>query len=519
VSASLEEAAVARPVRVPGKIRQHWDVTSDLSLECDIVVVGSGAGGATLAAECAEGGLDVVVLEEGGFHDSREFNADALEGVKRLYRGAGSEVVLGRPRVIIAQGKCVGGSTVINGGMCWRTPERVLKRWQWEHGLTGYSPEALAPISERIEERISVKHQRDETIGKDGRLLKKGADLLGYKVTPNSRNQRDCMGSNNCAFGCPTGGKQSMLVSYLPRALRAGANIYADAQVRRVVTERGRAVGVVARMVDPATEEAGPVVRVRARRAVVLSCGATETPLLLLRSGLANSTGEVGRHLSLHPNAKVVALFDEDVTAWKGVHQAYQIHEFLSEGIDMATGFVPPQILAISLPALGDALWEVLSQMHRVVVGGALIEDVGEGRVRRGPFGMPLLTYDWNDRDIALMVRGAALLAEVFFAAGAKRVIVPFADVPPLRSADDIRRLYDQMPDRRRMEAFTVHLMGTCRMGADPKRSVVSPSGETHDVKGLYVADASLFPTPIGVNPMQTIMTLATKVAWGILGR
>jgi choline dehydrogenase-like flavoprotein len=184
----------------------------------------------------------------------------------------------------------------------------------------------------------------------------------------------------------------------------------------------------------------------------------------------------------------------------------------------MATGFVPPQILAITLHALGDELFEILSDMNRIVVGAALVEDVGEGRVRRGPFGLPIFTYDWTERDIALMVRGAALLSEVYFAAGARKVIVPFPEVPPLRSADDIRRLYGHAPDRSRMEAFTVHMMGTCRMGRDPRRSVVSSRGETHDVRGLYVADASLFPTPIGVNPMETIVALATRIAWGILG-
>ncbi len=504
--------------RAAGRIHQFWDIARDLDLEGDVVIVGSGAGGATVAAELAEGGLHVVVLEEGGFHDTREFDANAVEGVKKLYRSAGSEVVLGRPRIMIAQGRCVGGSTTINGGMCWRTPAKILEDWEREHGLPGFRPEDLQPIFERIEERISVAEQAPETIGGDGQRLKRGADRLGYKITANRRNQLHCMGSNNCAFGCPTGGKQSMLVSYLPRALRAGANLYADCRAERVLLERGRAVGVRARLYDPATERPGPEVRVRARRAVVLACGATETPLFLLRNKLANNSGHLGRHLRLHPNAKCVAFFDEEFTPWKGVHQAYQIHHFLDEGIDLATGFVHPQILAISLEAAGDALYDALSRLNRTVVGAALIDDTGEGRVRPGPFGLPLLTYEWTERDLAQFVRGAGLFAEVMFAAGAKEVLLPFHEVPPLRSPDDIRRLAQTPPDVRSAEVFTVHLMGTCRMGADPRRSVVSPRGETHDVPGLYVADASLFPTAIGVNPMETIMALATKIAWGILG-
>jgi choline dehydrogenase-like flavoprotein len=310
-----------------------------------------------------------------------------------------------------------------------------------------------------------------------------------------------------------------MLVSYLPRAIGAGTRVYSDCKVERVLVEKGRARGVRGRFVDPATGRKGPALRARARKAVVVACGATETPLLLLRSGLANSSGAVGRHLTLHPNAKCVAIFDEDVTAWKGVHQAYQVHHFLEEGIDLATGFVPPQLLALSLHALGDELLETLEQMNRIVVGAALIEDTGEGRVRRGLGGLPYITYDWTERDLANLVRGAALFAELMFTAGAKKVIPPFPDVPPLRSVDDARALVGKKPDPRRMEVFTVHLMGTCRMAADAKRGVVGARGEAHDVPGLYVADASLFPTPIGVNPMETIMALATKVARGILER
>ncbi|HVY60302.1 MAG TPA: GMC family oxidoreductase, partial [Planctomycetota bacterium] len=472
-----------------GRILQFWDVERDLDLECDVLIVGSGAGGATVAAECAAAGLDVVVLEEGGFHDSREFTADAIEGVKKLYRGAGSEMVFGKPRVIFAQGRCVGGSTVINGGMSWRTPERVLETWRRDFGLAGLGAGDLEPVFKTIEERIHVNVQAPETIGRDGQLLKLGADRLGWKITANTRNQRHCMGSNNCAFGCPTGGKQSMLVSYLPRALAAGARIYADCRVEKVLVEAGRARSVRARLVDPATRRPGPALRARARRAVVLACGATETPLLLLRSGLANGSGAVGRHLTLHPNAKCVAVFDEEVTPWKGVHQAYQVHHFLEEGIDIATGFVPPQVLAISLHAVGDELHDLLSQMNRIVVGAALIEDTGEGRVRRGLGGLPYITYDWTERDLANLVRGAALFAELMFTAGAKLVIPPFPDVPPLRSIDEARALVGKKPDPRRMEVFTVHLMGTCRMAADPRRGVVGPGGEAHDVKGLYVAD------------------------------
>lgn len=498
-------------------VKQFWDIERDLALECDVVVVGSGAGGATVAAECAEAGRSVVVLEEGGFHDTAGFRAEPMEAIKSLYRDAGAQRIAGKPTVMLAEGRCVGGSTVINGGMCWRTPERVLKRWRWEHGIDGATPEEMEPYFARVEERLHVAEQAPETIGRDNALLRIGAERLGYKVTKNRRNQRNCVGSNNCAFGCPTGGKQSMLVSYLPRAVAAGATIYADCRVSRVLLESGRAAGVAARLVDPTSGRAsGPRVEVRAKR-VVLACGATQTPLLLLANGLANSSGQVGRNFTVHPNMKAVSIYDEDVYGWRGVHQAHQVHEFLEQGIDMAVAFIPPELLALSFHLLGDELWEVVSQINRLVVSGILVEDTVAGRVRRGLGGRAVLSYQCSAYDMERMLHGLALLCEIMFASGAKKIVLPIHGAPALASPDDIPKIHARPIDPRDCEVLTVHPMGTCRMGADPKRSVVSPSGETHDVRGLYIADASVFPTPIGVNPMETVMGLATRTAHRLL--
>jgi choline dehydrogenase-like flavoprotein len=504
-----------------GGVKQFWDVPRALTLACDVVVVGSGAGGATVAAEVAEAGRSVIVLEEGGFHDTRSFHTDALRSIMDLYREAGAQRVAGRPEVMLAQGRCVGGSTVINGGMCWRTPERALRRWRWEHGIEGASLEALEPFFRRVEERLHVAVQSPESIGRDDDLLRIGAERLGYKVTPNTRNQRHCVGSNNCAFGCPTGGKQSMLVSYLPRAVAHGAEIYADCRVSRVLTERTpggkpRAVGVAGRLVDPATGRAGPRIEVRAKR-VVLACGATETPVLLLENRLANSSGQVGRNFTLHPNGKCVAIYDEDVHGWRGVHQAHQVHEFLAEGLDMAVAFVPPELLALSLPLLGDELWDVISNVNRLVTCGVLVEDTTSGRVLPGPGGIARMSYRMTEHDVRQLLRGIGLLAECMFASGAKRIVTPVHGAPELRSPDDIPRLLGAAIDPRDIEVLSVHPMGTCRMGADPRRSVVGSYGEAHDVSGLYIADASVLATPIGVNPMETIVALATRTAFRML--
>jgi choline dehydrogenase-like flavoprotein len=516
--ATLAEAAHA----APGSVHQFWDLEGDLELACDAVIVGSGAGGATVACELAEGGLSVIVLEEGGVYDTKSFTSDAMTAVKRYYRSAGAEIIQGKPPIILAQGRCLGGSTVINGGMSWRTPEPILDRWTREIGLPHVSPEAMVPIFDRIEARLHVGVQRDDTLGRDDQMLRLGAERLGFAVTKNRRNQRHCMGSNNCAFGCPTGGKQSMLVSYLPRAVAFGARIYTDVRAERIVTGKGsdgrkKATGVIGQSYDPATGRKGPRLTVRAEH-VVLCGGATQTPVLLQKNKLANRSGQVGRNFTVHPNAKCIGIFDEPIYGWRGVHQGHQVHEFLQEGLLMAIAFLPPQILAMTLPFVGDRLFEVLQKINHMVVAGALVEDTVGGLIRPGPKGQARMSYQLTPYDVERLVRATGLTAELLFAAGAAEVILPVHGYPILTEPDQIRGFLSARIQPHDFEVVTVHPMGTCRIGMDPRHSVAGPFGETHDVQRLYVADASALPTAIGINPMLSIMALATRTALAILG-
>jgi choline dehydrogenase-like flavoprotein len=236
--------------RLPGvQTRDDWPAVAGgtrgkrgvIELGCDVAVVGSGAGGAVVAAELAEGGHDVMLLEEGGYHTTDEFTVEASAMVRMLYRDGGLVLALGLPPVLYAEGRCVGGSTTVNGGMTWRTPERILQRWEREHGLAGVTGSAMERIFERVERFTSATTQDPGTVGRDNQLLREGAGRLGWRVIDNIRNQKHCAGTNNCAFGCPTGAKQSTLVSYVPRALHFGARLYADCRVDRLL-RRGVAV-------------------------------------------------------------------------------------------------------------------------------------------------------------------------------------------------------------------------------------------------------------------------------------
>ncbi len=475
--------------------------------DSDVIVVGSGTGGATTAAAFADLGRDVLLLEEGALHRTESFTTDPIATLQRLYRDAGTSMIMGTPPIIFAEGECVGGSSVINGGMTWRTPERVLDEWSREYRLPDLSPAAMEPHFARAEEILHVELQREETWGEHSRLFLEGARKRGWDLEQNRRNMKTCMGLNNCALGCPTGAKQSMLVTEVPRALRLGARLVTRARVRRVLFSGGRAVGVRGFLVSDRREKRH---RFEARAPlVVLAAGARHTPGILLRSRLRSRA--LGRYLRTHPNAKVVGVFDQRLDPWIGAHQTHQLHEFLDEGILIACSSVPPGLLAIGLPGLGRAHAERMRQYNHMMTAACLVEDTGEGRVRLGLDREPLMSFTLSPHDVELVHRGVAMTAEIMFAAGAREVLLPFAHLPSIGSADEIRRI--QTLERRpgAIELMTVHIMGSARMSRDPRDGVVDPDGMVHGVEGLALADASLFPSSVGVNPQESIMALALR--------
>lgn len=497
-------------VNLPKGVFSSDNLHEDRKLTCDVVVVGSGGGGSVVGAELAEAGYDVIIVEEGRYFSTSHFSGKTGKMVQDLYRDGGATIAMGRPPVMYQEGRTVGGSTVINGGMYWRTPENILKRWSEVNGLSGLTPKELTPYFERVERRTNVALQDESTAGKDNSLLKETAESKGWNVVTNLRNQLHCPGSNNCAFGCPTGAKQSALVTYIPRALHFGARLYSDLRAEYVQFSGKRATGVVARVVEK--NEMGATIRINARQTVV-ACGAVHTPGLLMRSGFSSPSGMLGRNLSLHPNCKVSARFDEPIRGWEGVHQAYQVREFQKEGLVFAAVNIPPSVMAMTLPMYGSELGDYLNDYSHLLIAGLLCEDSSTGRVRLGPKRKPQSFYQLADSDFARLTRGARLLCELLFDAGATSIQTPFAGLSALKGYDDLKNLNPEHLDVDRTELLTVHLMGTAQMGAKRSSSVTDEFGRVHGAADLMIADASLFPSPIGVNPVETIQALATRNA------
>jgi len=493
-------------------IYRYADYRHKETLDTEVLVIGTGAGGAAAGAELAEAGFEVTFAEEGSYHPTSSFTTYTTETVPRLYRDAGATVILGRTPIPYLEGRCVGGSTVINGGMTYRAPDDVLEQWVKDTGTREMGHDGLGELFDRVEETIGANHHAAETVGNDSRLMAEGAKRLGWKVEVNRRSHVSCVGANNCVMGCPTGAKQSTLITYMPRAIGAGARCLTELRIERLWIEGGKCVGAIGRAVDPVTRRADRKVRIRAK-ATIVACGAVQTPLLLSRHRVGRPSRQLGKNFLCHPNAKVVGVYPHEVNAWQGVNQWCQVREFHDEGILFAENFVPPSAIAASLPGIGNEALDVMRGYNNMVVSGVLVEDSTTGRVGRTLGGIPYTMYDITDYDHDRFLRGIELLAKLHFEMGASQVLLPFSNLHVASSVDDLAKIHTTQTKVGTLELFTVHLMGTARMGSRPEHSVVDLGGQLWDLPGCHVADASLFPTAIGVNPQVTIMALATRVA------
>jgi choline dehydrogenase-like flavoprotein len=465
--------------------------------QCDVVVVGSGAGGATAARLLAEAGLDVVVLEEGTLWDASTYTTDPLEALARMYRDGGLTVLEGRPAIPLPLGRCVGGTTVINSGTCPGTPADVLDRWRTEHGIP-WAP-ALAEEFESIERDLAVTPLPEEAWGANAAPCRRGAEALGLANRPVRRNAGAVVRCGTCPTGCAIDAKQAMHVSELPRAVAAGARIRAGARVERILTRAGRAVGLEGTVV-PGTR----TFRVHAR-AVVLAGGAIGTPELLLRNGVG---GAVGHNLHVQPACWVGGRFDEEVRGWDGVMQSWHVDEWRRRGLFLEATFTPLPFGAHWLPGVGHEFKSRVEEIGKLAVIGVHVADRSSGRVRIRA-GTARLAYKLTPADADTLGFGIARAAEILFAAGAREVYPQVAGASSISPGEKRRFEAGVKPASLRLEAF--HPMGTAALGV-----VTGPDGELRALPGVYVADGSLLPTALGVNPMLTIVAMARRVARGL---
>jgi choline dehydrogenase-like flavoprotein len=487
------------------QVTRGGDVTDD-ELECDVVVAGTGAGGAVIAKELSDRGLAVLMLEEGDYHTRADFTGDTADAFRSFYQAQAQLGSIGNTVIPIPAGRMVGGSTAINTGTCWRTPEWVLDEWARE--IPDLAPANMGQYFDRVEKQLQVEAASQPALGMVANVIARGADALGWSHRPLNRNAPACDGSGICDLGCPTDARRSTNISYVPPALENGAMLLTGVRAQRVLLDDGaRAIGFEARALAT-----GRTIRIRAR-ATVLACGTLLTPVVLQRQGLHKGLPHVGRNLSIHPATTVSALFDEEIRGYAAIPQGYCVDQFHREGILMMGASAPIDLAPAQYAFTGRKLMEIMDAYERVANFGVMVEDAGNGRVRPGMFGRPLITYRLGRDERRRLRDGVGALCRIFLAAGAREVYPALHGHRVLRSLSDVERLDASTPRAIDWLLTAFHPLGTCRMAGSPKRGVVSPSHEVFGVPGLYIADGSVVPSAAAVNPQVTIMAMATRAA------
>lgn len=489
----------------PGK-RSAAEYPPILELRADACVIGAGAGGSAGAAAMAEAGLSVVVLEAGRHWKPGDFRPSSPFALSKLYQEGGTRAATGNGLIMVNGGLGVGGSTLINSAICFKTPEPILADWRENHGCHTLESGRFGALLDRVWTTIGAVKNPAQVQRNNNLIFKKGAEALGLKGDFMYRSAPGCTGCGVCNMGCPTGGKLSVDRTFLAQALGTGrVGVYASCRAEDVEFSGSRITAVVGATVDPDTNEPVGRFRVRADR-FLLSGGPVGTPRFLGGNGLSTSE-HCGQHLHLHPAVGVFGVFPFDINPWSGVTQGYYVDAW-EEGYLLQTCNVPPDQMVIGMPIDPEQQIAIAARMRQTASAGALIHDEDSS----GSVGNAMLTYWLGDGDRRRLIEGLRACARVYFAAGAEQVVTAAVGVGVIRAPSEIDDKLSLDIPARELLMIASHPMGTCRMGGDPERSVVDPRGRVWAWDNLHVADASMFPSSLGVNPQVTVMALGLLV-------
>lgn len=500
-----------------GQIITGAEVGSDREITCDVCVIGSGAGGAVLAAGLVERGYDVVMLEEGAYRTRKDWIAlEESISYPMLYQERGTRTTADTA-INVLQGRSVGGSTTVNWTTCFRTPDRILEHWAEHFGLP-FDAQTLNPHWDAVEARLNIHQWPDDQVNANNDVLRRGCVALGYQYTILRRNVNGCVSSGYCGVGCPVNGKQAMHLTYLPDAIAGGMRLFADTRAERLEVSGHRVLAVHASVLHSDRDvPVGPKITVHPK-VVALCGGAVNNPALLLRSEINPNAG-VGARTFLHPVVALPGIYDEPIAGWYGAPQSVSSHEFIDRGADKMGFFleVPPMqpMLAAGVGiTFGQRMNDVMGRLEHtsgmiaLAVDGLMPGDVG-GMVTITASGRPKVHYNVNTQLVEAFRAAHVEMARIHFAAGAREVQTSHLEPLVLRSEADLSKLEDLPYGAHEHPIFTAHQMGGCSMGAHEKHSIVGPEFKMHGFDNVFVVDGSVLPTALGVNPSLTIYGLS----------
>jgi choline dehydrogenase-like flavoprotein len=493
-------------------IHELSDLQSGFDAECDAVVIGSGAGGAVAAANLARAGLSTIVLEAGPRVRPEDMTRYAPHFLARYFWDGGLRLIGGTTQVPSLQGRCLGGSTVVNSAIILKVPNWVRQIWTDETGVTLFQSPEFDRAYERVFERLHVTPTPMSVMGRRNLVVKRALDAVGIRGQPLPRAVVDCQGCADCLTGCAGGHKQSVDRSFLPSAEADGADIYTCAFAERILTRGARAVGVQGRIVDP--RGLRPVSRfsVRARH-VVVAAGTMQTPVLLLNSGIS-VRGRVGGTLFAHIGGGLVGIMEEIVDPWIGATQGWGAMSEEIRGMKYEGLWAPPGAIMIRWGDVGRRFMQQLHEVKHATLIAVVYRANVTGRVFARRNGMPRMRIWIPDYEAKVVLRGLKIAADALLKVGARYVHTGLPGViDEMRNPADTESLMNPKLGAKHLQMTMNHIFGSCPLSANPDQGVVDEWGRVRGVDGLYICDGSIFPSPSGANPQATIMALSDIIS------